>query len=476
MSLLWTTEELIAATGGRPFGQMPAGVSGVSIDTRTLSPGDAFFAIRGGRLDGHDYATAAIKAGAGLLVVSEGKLPALGRLTAPKIVVPDVLQGLERAGIAARARTRAKIIAVTGSAGKTSTKDALRLALGAVGKVHAADRSLNNHWGVPLTLARMPRECDFAVFEIGMSNAGEIRPLARMVRPHIAIITLIAEAHLGQFRTLDDIARAKGEIFEGIEPGGYAILNRDDPRSKLLGKLAREAGVDHVVGFGENPRAHFKLEACTLFGDSSQITARIGAVEVEARLGVPGRHMVQNILAVLGAAYLAGADLTRVAPALAHLSAGRGRGQRLLLPHPEGTILLIDESYNANPSSVRAALEVLGATPVTGVGRRIAVLGDMLELGEQSAELHAGLADAVAAHCDLVYLAGPEMQALAEALPADFPVKYADSTEGLVGPLAAGIGPGDAVMIKASNRMGFARLVDTLIDQFPTHAARTMRA
>ena len=311
MSILWTSEDLIAATDGRPFGQMPDGVSGISIDSRTLRPREAFFAIKGDTFDGHDFATAALKAEAGMLVVSEGKLPALGRLSAPMIVVPDVLEALEKAGAAARARTRARIIAVTGSAGKTSTKEALRHALSTVGSVHAADKSFNNHWGVPLTLARMPQDCDYAVFEIGMSNPGEIRPLAKLVRPHIAIITVIAEAHLGQFRNLDEIARAKAEIFEGIEPGGYAILNRDDPHSKLLGKLAREAGVEHVVGFGENPRAHFKLAGCNLHGDSSAIVAKIGGTEVRAKIGAPGRHIVQNMLAVLGAAYLAGADLEK---------------------------------------------------------------------------------------------------------------------------------------------------------------------
>jgi UDP-N-acetylmuramoyl-tripeptide--D-alanyl-D-alanine ligase len=477
MSLLWTSDDLIAATDGRPFGQMVAGVSGISIDSRTLQPGEAFFAIRGEKFDGHDFATAAIKAGAGLLVVSEGKLPALGRLTVPMIVVPDVLTALERAGAAARARTRAKVIAVTGSAGKTSTKEALRHALSAVGKVHAADKSFNNHWGVPLTLARTPQDCDYAVFEIGMSNPGEIRPLAKLVRPHIAIITLIAEAHLGQFRNLDEIARAKAEVFEGIEPGGYAILNRDDPRSKLLGKLAREAGVAHVVGFGENPRSHFKLVGFSLHGDSSTITAKIGGKEVHAKVGAPGRHIIQNMLAVLGAAYLAGADLDKVAPALANLSAERGRGKRYLLPHPEGVIALIDESYNANPTSMRAALELLGATPVNGFGRRIAVLGDMLELGEQSAKFHAGLAEIVVrTGTDMVFLAGTEMSALADALPAGFPIEHRATTEELVGLLTEAVKPGDAIMIKSSNRMGFARLVDALIKHFPAQAARTKRA
>ncbi len=477
MSILWTSEDLIAATDGRPFGQMPDGVSGISIDSRTLRPREAFFAIKGDTFDGHDFATAALKAEAGMLVVSEGKLPALGRLSAPMIVVPDVLEALEKAGAAARARTRARIIAVTGSAGKTSTKEALRHALSTVGSVHAADKSFNNHWGVPLTLARMPQDCDYAVFEIGMSNPGEIRPLAKLVRPHIAIITVIAEAHLGQFRNLDEIARAKAEIFEGIEPGGYAILNRDDPHSKLLGKLAREAGVEHVVGFGENPRAHFKLAGCNLHGDSSAIVAKIGGTEVRAKIGAPGRHIVQNMLAVLGAAYLAGADLEKVTPALANLSAERGRGKRYLLPHPEGVIALIDESYNANPTSMKAALALLGATPVTGDGRRIAVLGDMLELGEQSRQFHAGLAEAVLSEgVDTLFLAGPEMAALAAALPPGFPVEYRASTDELAGLLTREIGPGDAIMIKSSNRLGFSRLVDALINHFPAQAARTKRA
>ncbi|MET0575321.1 MAG: UDP-N-acetylmuramoylalanyl-D-glutamyl-2,6-diaminopimelate--D-alanyl-D-alanine ligase [Mesorhizobium sp.] len=475
MNLLWTFNDLVEATSGRPFGQTVAGVSGISIDSRTLRPGDAFFAIRGDQFDGHDFATAAIKAGAALLVVAEGKLPALGRLTVPMIVVPDVLSALEKAGAAARARTRAKIIAVTGSAGKTSTKEALRHVLSAVGKVHAADKSFNNHWGVPLTLARTPEDCDYAVFEIGMNHPGEIRPLAKLVRPHIAIITVIAEAHLGFFKNMDEIARAKAEIFEGIEPGGYAILNRDDPRSKLLGKLARDAGVSHVVGFGENPRAHFRLLACTLHGDNSAIVAKIGGNEIGARIGAPGRHVVQNTLAVLGAAYIAGANLEKVAPALATLTAERGRGKRHLLPHPEGVIALIDESYNANPTSMRAALELLGATPINGSGRRIAVLGDMLELGEHSAEFHAGLAEVVLrTRTDMIFLAGPEMSALADALPAGFPVEHRATTEELSGLLTDAVRPGDAIMIKSSMRMGFSRLVDALVNHFPAQA-RTKR-
>jgi UDP-N-acetylmuramoyl-tripeptide--D-alanyl-D-alanine ligase len=276
MSLLWTSDALVEATDGRPLGQMPAGITGISIDSRSLKPGEAFFAIKGDAMDGHDFATAAIKSGAGLLVVAEGKLPALGRLTAPMIVVPDVLAALEKVGTAARARSRARIIAVTGSVGKTSTKEALRHALSSVGKVHASAASFNNHWGVPLTLARMPEDCDYAVFEIGMNHPGEISPLVRMVRPHIAVVTLIAAAHLGFFRNLDEIAKAKAEIFEGVEPGGAVLLNRDDGRFKLLEKFARAAGIDNVMSYGENARANFRLLKCTLEADHSMIVARVG--------------------------------------------------------------------------------------------------------------------------------------------------------------------------------------------------------
>ena len=468
MSVLWTSEALVAAMDGRPLGPMPEGISGISIDSRSLQPGDAFFAIKGEAMDGHDFATAAIKAGAGVLVVAEGKLPSLGRLTAPIIVVEDVLVALEKLGVAARARSQAKIIAVTGSAGKTTTKEALRHVLSAVGKVHASAQSFNNHWGVPLTLARMPDDCDYAVFEIGMNHPDEIRPLVKMVRPHVAIVTIIAAAHLGFFRNLDEIAKAKAEIFEGLEPEGAAVLNRDDARFKLLDKMAHAAGVEHVYGFGENARSTFKLTRCELHADHSDIAARIGGHDMIARIGAPGRHMVQNVLAVLGAAQLVGADLDKVALALADLSAERGRGKRHVLRHPGGPITLIDESYNANPASMAAAMALLNATPVTGEGRRIAVLGDMLELGEHSAKLHAALADLiVGTGTQTVFLGGPEMRALAEALPEDIKTEYRAGVEELKPVLLAALKPGDVVMIKSSKGIGFAKLVDALLGKYP---------
>lgn len=468
MTLLWTSDALVQAMGGRPFGTLPAGITGISIDSRSLKPGDAFFAIKGDAMDGHDFATAAVKAGATLLVVAEGRLAGLGRLTAPMVVVPDVLVALEKLGVAARKRTTAKVIAVTGSVGKTSTKEALRHTLSTVGTVHASDKSFNNHWGVPLTLARLPQDTDYAVFEIGMNHPDEIRPLVKMVRPHVAIVTLIAAAHLGFFRNLDEIAKAKAEIFEGIEPGGSALLNRDDPRANMLGKMARAAGVEHVYGFGENARSTYRLLQCVLHADHSTITAKIGGREIVARVGAAGRHMVQNALAVLGAAHLVGADVPTVAMALGDLSAEAGRGKRYRLRHPKGTITLIDESYNANPASMQAALSLLQAAPVGEGGRRVAVLGDMLELGEHSAKLHAALAGPIKeAGVGLLLLAGPHMQGLAEALSGDIEVVYQPTADELKPKLMAMIEGGDTVVVKSSKGIGFSRLIDALLKKFP---------
>ncbi len=471
MSFLWLSTDLVDAMGGRPVGTMPEGVSGISIDTRSLQPGDAFFAIKGETMDGHDFATAAVKAGAGLLVVAEGKLPALGRLTAPMIVVPDVLVALERAGIAARARTMAQVIAITGSAGKTSTKEALRHALSSAGKVHASNKSFNNHWGVPLTLARMPADTDFAIFEIGMNHEGEIRPLVKMVRPHIAIVTLIAAAHLGHFNALEDIARAKAEIFEGIEPGGVALINRDDDNWALLARLAKAAGVQKICGFGEHAKAVFRLTNLALHPDHSLMSARIAGKEVTATIGAPGRHVVQNVLAVLGAVHLAGADLEGAALSLASLSAEAGRGQRHVLSHPKGSITLIDESYNANPASMRAALALLDATPTSGKGRRMAVLGDMLELGAHSERLHSALADLLSAtRTDAIFLAGPEMRALAGRLPEGAQVEYRSGVDELQPVLLEAIGAGDVIMVKSSKGIGFSKLIDAILQKFPADA------
>lgn len=468
MTLLWTSEALIVATAGRSFGNLPEGVTGISIDTRTLKRGEAFFAVKGDRFDGHDFATAAMAAGASLIVASEERLPALGRLSIPKIVVPDVLKALQDVAVAARERSRARVIAVTGSAGKTTTKEMLRCVLEGAGSVHVAENSFNNHWGVPLTLARLPTDAKFAVFEIGMNHAGEIEPLAKMVRPHVAIVTMVAGAHLGHFNSLDEIARAKGEIFSGVIQGGQAIINRDDARWNLLSKMAVDAGINNVWGFGEHPRAQFQLVGWEPADNSSAITVRIAGQEVTGTIGAPGRHMVQNALAVLGAGYLVGADVSEMLLALADFRPADGRGRRYTLQHPEGELTLIDESYNANPASMRAALELLSAASVSGNGRRIAVLGDMLELGAHSAMLHEALGELVAAaKTDFLFLAGAEMFSLASKPPAGIPFEYRVTASELEPLLLQSVQPGDTIVIKSSKATGFSKLVEALFSHFP---------
>ena len=452
---LWTLPAMVAAMSAERAGALPASISGLSIDTRTLAAGEAFFAIKGDR-DGHDFVAAAMQAGAGLAVVARDKLGLMPN-DAPLLVVPDVLEALNDLARAARGRSQAKIIAVTGSVGKTGTKEALRLVLGRQGETHASAASYNNQWGVPLSLARMPASAAFGVFEIGMNHAGEITPLTRLVRPQVAIITTIAPVHLEFFGTLDAIADAKAEIFLGLEPGGVAVLNRDDAQFERLAAAARAAGVTRIVSFGAHERADARLIKVSLQAETSTVAARILGAEVTYKLGAPGRHVVANSLAVLSAAAIAGADLALAALALAELKPPVGRGERIALDVPGGAALLIDESYNANPTSMQAALALLGQVPTTGLGRRIAVLGDMLELGLEGPALHAELADAVVASAvDLVYCAGPLMKSLWDALPSERRGGYADSAATLEADVLAAVGAGDAVMVKGSlgSRMG----------------------
>lgn len=471
MNWLWTSSDLLAAMNGRPVGNLPEGISGISIDSRSIGKGEAFFAIKGDRVDGHDYAGIALANGAAVLVVSEGKLPALGRLNAPMIVVDDVLEAMIRLGCAARDRSAAKIIAVTGSVGKTTTKEMLRHVLKPQGRVHASVASFNNHWGVPLTLARMPEATDFGIFEIGMNHPGEIRPLTAMVRPHVAMVTSIAAAHLGNFKSLDEIAEAKAEIFEGVVNGGHALIIHDSPQYKLLENAAATAGVSHIHSFGANPKAEFRLVEFSGGPEGSILWAGIGGRTLEVAIGAPGRHIAENAVAVLAAVKLAGGDLDYAASALATMQAETGRGRRHTLVIGTGTLKVIDESYNANPSSMRAAIALLRDSEPPVGGRRIAVLGDMLELGSHSAKLHAGLAELVAGtHTDLILLAGPEMKSLAEALPQNLAFEYRSGADELKPVLIETVRPGDVVMIKSSKGIGFSKLVDALIRQFPAEA------
>ena len=470
MSPLWTIDAMAAAMRAEKRGALPAGIPGLSIDTRSIGKGEAFFAITGDNRDGHDFVDDALKRGAGLAVVARAQAQRFQG--APLLVVDDVLEALRDLARVARARSHAKVIAVTGSVGKTGTKEALRLALAANGDTHASAASYNNHWGVPLSLARCPADAKYAVFEIGMNHAGEITPLTRLARPDIAIVTSIAPVHLEFFGTLDKIADAKAEIFLGIEPGGVAVLNRDNAQYARLEAAAKAAGVARIVSFGEHPKSDARLLRVSLQPESSTAEADILGQPVTYKLGAPGRHIVVNSLAVLAAASLAGADLALAALALAQLAPPVGRGARAILRVPGGRALLIDESYNANPVSMAAAIALLGQAPVGPRGRRIAVLGDMLELGPSGAELHRGLAAPLAAaKVDLVFCSGPLMKALWEALPSNRRGGYADTAAALEPAVVEAIRDGDAVMVKGSLGSKMGPIVKALERQFPRAGA-----
>jgi len=451
---IWTSSAIAQATGGRASGTWS--VAGVSIDSRTVQPGELFVALRGPRHDGHDFVAAALARGAAAMVE---RVPDAVRATAPLVVVDDTLKALTALGVAGRVRSRAATLAITGSVGKTGVKEALRLTLAAQGPTHASVASHNNHWGVPLALARQPADAAFAVYELGMNHAGEIDALVRLVRPHVALVTAIAPAHLGFFASIEAIADAKAEIFRGVEPGGIAVLPADSPYVDRLEAHARAAGCTRIVTFGEAADAAVRLIDARLDADGSDVTLHVDGQEIACRVGAPGRHWVQNSLAVVAAATALGADPGRVARALCDFTAPAGRGARQRLPWKEGTITLIDESHNANPASMQAALALLGQ----GQGRKLAVLADMRELGEQGPALHAELADPVAAAgIDLVFTAGPLMEQLYRALPARRRGAHAPSTEALLPELLAAIRPGDVVLVKGSFGSRTGLIVDGL--------------
>ncbi|MGD9669596.1 MAG: UDP-N-acetylmuramoyl-tripeptide--D-alanyl-D-alanine ligase [Hyphomicrobiaceae bacterium] len=467
---LWTIDALVAAAAGRADGDFPpsGGVTGISIDTRTLVPGELFVALKDQR-DGHEFVPEAFAKGAVAALVAERyqRNDGDGLL----IRVDDALKALERIGVAGRARLgrEARVIAVTGSAGKTTTKEMLRLALTPTGRCHASDKSFNNHWGVPLTLARMPAVTRFGVFEIGMNHAGEITPLTRLVRPDVAIVTTVEAAHLAAFASVEDIARAKAEIMQGLEPGGVAVLNRDNPHYGILRAAAvARAGVN-VVSFGESVipqgdgEGSLRLIGAQVRGAGTHVRARLGhdgsaaAQEIAFEIGASGRHMVMNSLAALAACLAAGADLVKAAEGLGAFGPPKGRGSRQEVSVGGGTILLIDESYNANPASMIAALAAMASVPREAYPRRVCVLGDMLELGAQARTLHEALAKSIAAAgVDLVFAAGPMMRHLYDAVPAGCRGVWSEKSAGLEAALKEQLAPGDVVMVKGSNgsRMG----------------------
>jgi UDP-N-acetylmuramoyl-tripeptide--D-alanyl-D-alanine ligase len=468
---LWTGQTMADAMRAAVNGALPPAISGLSIDSRTILPGEAYFAIRGDVHDGHDFVAAALKAGAALAVVEAAqrqKFPT----DAPLLVVDDVLAGLVDLAHASRARLDAQVIAITGSVGKTSTKEALRRVLSAQGETHASAASFNNHWGVPLSLARCPATARFAIFEIGMNHSGEIEPLVKMVRPHVAVITTVEPVHLEFFAGIEAIADAKAEIFEGLEPGGAAVLNRDNPQFARLQRRAKALGISRIVSFGADKKSDARLIDLSLHPACSAVHADILGHDVTYKLGMPGRHMAMNSLAVLAAASLAGADLALAGLALSQAQPAAGRGVRHTLEVGSGEATLIDESYNANPASMAAALNVLGAASVGAQGRRIAVLGDMLELGPTAPQLHRGLIDAVKAnHIDLVYCCGPLMRNLWDALSTGKRGGYAGSAAALESQVLAAIRAGDAIMVKGSLGSKMKPIVNALEQRFPGKTA-----
>ncbi|MDB5393845.1 MAG: murF [Rhodospirillales bacterium] len=448
MSALWTAQDAALATGAAPVPGAAWTAGGVSIDTRAVAPRDLFVALKGPRFDGHDFVRAALANGAAAAMVDR---PMPGADPTRLLAVSDTQAGLEALAIAARARSSARIVAITGSVGKTGTKEALAALLGAQGATHASSGNLNNQIGMPLSLARMPAAAQFGIFEIGMNHAGEIAPLSRMLRPHVVIITNVEAVHLEYFADVEAIAEAKAEIFAGMNTDDTAILNRDNLHFARLSARAKARGIDRVWGFGEAAGAEAHLVSVVLDPAGSAVEATILGRPVGFRLPLPGRHQVQNALAVLLAVAAVGGNVEAAAKALERLAPVKGRGVTSEIQIEGGSFKIIDESYNASPAAVRAAVAVLGMIQPLAGGRRMVALGDMLELGEGGPAAHADLAYAlITAGIDRVFTTGRLMRHLQDALPARMKGGHTGDSTAL-GPLvAASASPGDIVLVKGS--------------------------
>ena len=464
---LWTSKEAENATGGHSTAEWQA--TGVSIDSRTIRPGNLFVALKDLR-DGHEFAAKAMRKGAAAAMIS--RMPENMEEGAPLLVVEDVLAALKDLGKAARARSDARVVAVTGSVGKTSTKEMLRVVLEGHGATHVAEASYNNHWGVPLTLARMPRDVKFAVVELGMNHPGEIEPLALMARPHVAIVTAIAPAHLEAFDDIDGIAHEKASIFKGLENGGSAVFNGDPPASEILANSAYDA-TDRVITFGSSPGNHHRLNRVDVMENVTIGHARAWRTPILYKVGAPGRHFALNALGAIAAVRELGCDRAMAIADLVRWQPPSGRGNREILRldkfDEENTIVLIDDSYNANPVSMAAALETLAnSQPTDGVGRisrgrRIAILGDMLELGPDEASMHSGLAVLpYMSELDQIHCAGPRMKSLWQALPQSQRGEFTESAEEMVGLVHRLIDAGDVVLVKGSKGSRISIVAHTL--------------
>ena len=464
---LWTSYEAAAATRGRSTADWSA--KGVSIDTRTIQPGDLFVALSAAR-DGHDFVAQALEKGAAAALVS--RVPDGVSDTAPLLIVEDVQTALDALGRAARSRSTAKIVGVTGSVGKTSTKEMLRAVLSGQGRTHAAEASYNNHWGVPLTLARMPAETEFAVIEIGMNHPGEIAPLSKIARPHVAMITTVAAAHLAAFDSIEAIAREKASIFEGLEPGGTAVINVDLKVTPIL-RSAAEVQKARIVGFGQGEGAEYRISDLAIHPGVTVARAKAAGQPVLLKVATEGRHFATNAMGVLAVVEALGLDLAQALLDLAAWEPPAGRGTReeiTLDPAHQGEYLeLIDDAFNANPTSMTAALEVLAASqPRDGVGRlvkgrRIAILGDMLELGPTENELHSALAnDPSMPSVTVVHCVGPRMRALYEALPEASRGRWVESVQDILPEVHRCVDAGDVVLVKGSKGSKVSLVVDVL--------------
>lgn len=457
---LWTSTTASAATGAERLGDWRAG--GVQIDSRAVSPNDLFVAIVGDRLDGHDYAKSALDKGAAA-VMAHRQIDGVAARDPRLLLVPDTLAGLEALARAARARTNAKIAAVTGSVGKTGVKEMLGKALGAAGDCHISQGNLNNHWGAPLSMARMPADSDFAVIELGMNHAGEIRKLVDLVRPEVAIVTRIAAAHTAFFADIEAVADAKAEIFEGLQGDATAILNADDPMTPRLASAAEAAGAREILFFGAAEDADVRLLDLEMDEAGSTVRADVMGQEITWRIGAAGRHWAMNSLAVIAGALALGGDRDAATAALADMRAPLGRGERRSVAWAGGGFDIVDESYNASPAAVDAAFQTLAITQPRNGGRRVVILGDMLELGDRAGADHANLAQSfTAAGLDIGHAVGPHAKRFLEALPQAARGQWAETSDDLGKMVGDLIQDGDVVLVKGSLGMGMASIVRAL--------------
>jgi UDP-N-acetylmuramoyl-tripeptide--D-alanyl-D-alanine ligase len=461
---LWSSDAIVKATQGKATGAFTA--TGVSIDSRTVEPGDLFVALKGPNFDGHDFVKAALEKGAAGALISQDISE-----TDKVIRVADVFNALERLGAASRARTSAKVIAVTGSVGKTGCKEALRQVLSAQAPTFANQGSFNNHWGVPLSLSRMPASAKYGVFEIGMNHPDELGPLSCQVKPHAALITNIAAVHIGNFKDLNAIATAKAEIFEGVTANGGVVLNADDAYFDFLQKAAKELGIKKIFSFGRAVNADAKLEDAILSADDSVVRARILGKTLDYRVGVPGEHWVINSLAVLLSAALVGADMEEAAEALENLALPDGRGVQQKIVSARGEFTLIDESYNASPVAVEMAVKVLARKIPGAGGRRLLALGDMRELGDYAKDLHVELAPLIASSgISSVFCCGEIMKHLYDALPDAIRGAYAATSAELAPRVAENIRGGDIITVKGSKTTAMYKVADALLALGNTHS------